>query len=633
MNEDFSPSDREVRRINTLTDEVQFRETLSLAQQVCLGHELPPAQHETPGNSEAKVIAALGTTGLRHAIDEAAGIPKIVTPAGMDYAPAIEPESLIVPHPAAMPEHYSDGMNPEIAAEAKQLGEQLLETAYRCLGQDVHDKIRELKVATTQDEQLHAIAWLKRRLNALYMRKDDENNIGSDMVSYHPTRLSPKIIGVYPHTNVDPTCLSTSVIAASFFEQANLPHLHAGVMQTAAEQEQMAAVEHFAQDAHFCAEQVRDAHAPWFYEYNFHNSYYAMLLAQYHAMRPDSTHASNLVKLNDGWTLLDANFHVTAPLSEQDSQQIDRIHADLAEFHPVAPGLELTYYSRCPATNQQDFQPSFLDDERDSAVEIDIAIQKYCTILAQEDESVIEKLYQVCAADFRYRIENNTHLTPHVRKLLLRAFDSMSRSSFYEHIEALALQQTPIDEVQARCRTDHDFLQRRASDVSNTWIVVEDDITEEARRLATEEKFDNAPHSALEVGLPAQRLGFAVLKEFDTYFDNGISPSFWMNNWASRTASAHAIIDTTPPDSSPPTTPIQCDPQFESDSQDIVDNTIPYGTETTPRPGQHELAEAHAKMLCATGLHYSKDTDIIKKFLQSTERNEDHEAHQAEEAR
>src|SRR5690606_21858595 len=46
---------------------------------------------------------------------------------------------------------------------------------------------------------------------------------------YPPHRISPKFIGSYPTPNVQPSCLSASIIAASFFERAGKPVLHGGV--------------------------------------------------------------------------------------------------------------------------------------------------------------------------------------------------------------------------------------------------------------------------------------------------------------------------------------------------------------------------------------------------------------------
>src|SRR5258708_6100145 len=63
---------------------------------------------------------------------------------------------------------------------------------------------------------------------------DDEQAAPSQTpVFYHPMRLSPKMLGKYPDMPMQPTCLSASILAASFFEKASTPYMHAGVQMSA----------------------------------------------------------------------------------------------------------------------------------------------------------------------------------------------------------------------------------------------------------------------------------------------------------------------------------------------------------------------------------------------------------------
>ena len=77
------------------------------------------------------------------------------------------------------------------------------------------------------------IAWLHNRLREIHsIHKGDENSDSRNETFFHPIRLSPKSVGSHPNTNLSPTCLGTTVIAAGFFTAAGAESLHADVAET-----------------------------------------------------------------------------------------------------------------------------------------------------------------------------------------------------------------------------------------------------------------------------------------------------------------------------------------------------------------------------------------------------------------
>lgn len=559
----FKPDAQLLRKIDTLTDEIHFRETLDLASRVCLGRKFTPTPYETELTADQKLLANLGATGLRNAIDA----PKDRYFSANNADIALRGDSI------------NDAPNLALAHEARQFGQELLNEAYRCLGQEVHDKIREYRVATSDNERHATLEWVAKRLNVIaHSNNADIEDPDAAEGFYHPIRLSLRAIGAYPNIEITPTCLSVSTIAASFLEQTGAPHLHAGLMATRAREELRAGAvsllsskydleDFFLNTAYTTDKAITDAAQ---ISTEWHDSY---------AHEPEAFHSANLVKMDNVWHVLDANFSILDRYHGNDNTQLDDIYASLQEFETSAPGLERTFKSTeiKPIISEESIFSSIGDTSREHFAQLNSAShEQLVDILRHETESIYQKLYDATAAGLRPIIEASS-LPEESKQLYLQAFDRMAIDAFAAFAHVLIFSNGQITATQARARQDAAFAARLTTDLRKAWQFVAIAVSEETAAQAAKLQM-NSTHPMLEVGLPAQRIGFSVLKEFDTYTDSAVSPSFWLSNWSSHIAITNAVA------------------------------------QASERPGQAEITAANVLTVCSSDLHYMKDVSIIEEF-------------------
>ena len=84
-----------------------------------------------------------------------------------------------------------------------------------------------------------------------------------------------------------------------------------------------------------------------------------------------------------------------------------------------------------------------------------------------------------------------------------------------------------IENFLQRCKEDPRYLLDRVIDFENSMHVT---LVDYACARIEGDRPDTV-HASVEVGLPAQRVGLAVLSDISTYTDNSLSPDFWISNW------------------------------------------------------------------------------------------------------
>lgn len=518
MNERLALSEADQRRIDTLTDEINFRELTDMASQVCFGKKLNFEKYQMPDSESAHVIAKLGSRGLRSMLNSDQP----------HQDPFFEDRDEFVDEP-----------NLQVIYEAKQFGQELLDTAYKCLGDDVYEKIDEYKNAQSYIEKTYVLEWLYNRLVDITVDSAELEDGDDESLFYHPIRLSPKAIGVYPNNNVKPTCLGVSVIAASFLEQAGVEHFHAGAIRNGTQQ----AIYTLSDDLlsselesnltsrlsdssttlDSVSEKILESASQTMKSYTVDGGY----------------HAFNVIKIDhpnyeDSWILFDPNFGILINLLGED--EISRASTNLTRFENEAPGLELTVgaISNVILNGQIDYMSMLLDFPEPKLDDVELR-----SIFTEEYESVVEKL-----RDFFIKavIVNAVIETAKPSADTKDSFDadfldnivSGAENVFEKCLDDYVLSGNTIYDVQERCRIDKNYLNRRIDDMRSLWAAMIPAIIVNYAQHVIEEPSVKDMHCVFELGLSAQRIGLAVLTDFDVHCDFGISPSFWMSNWPSQ---------------------------------------------------------------------------------------------------
>lgn len=459
---------------------------------------------------EAKIIAQLGVYGLRTAFDHFTVDWSYDHLKDKDHPSELDrevcPDSVL-----RLPLRFNQSTDFEVAHRAKQFGEVLLHKSFACLGPDAPQKARQLSMATSEEEQLEIILWLHGRLFDMSHNKhgidtsEDDFDVNDGL--YHPARLSPMAIGKYPQIDLSPTCLGVSVLAASFFERAGLKHLHAGVMQTNLEAEDYLISDTLSRHLDSLPEHMQP------YLKSVTRNVFKRSQQDY------GFHAGNVVQLASGrWLQFDSNFD-SIGFTYQDS--IDQKYDDLVALKDVAPGLELGYVDyRTVAAGVTESIENIQDIQYD-----DTGLVR---ALLESDEAIESSLHQAIMPEIKALLFADDH------NGLEREFleDSLDQA-FSKCLERLVLWNNPIDEVRQRCLKDPAFLSRTIEDLKNIWkptlllmlVAVRDN---------QRETLQQNTHAQLELGLPAQRIGLAVLNDYDSYLNSGLSANFWLNNWPSQ---------------------------------------------------------------------------------------------------
>ena len=377
----------------------KFEEVLDTAIETCLQDTtvyeaalkaVEYANQET-ASPEGFVIDGFGSWGLRAALD-------VSQYPGSFYAEAFDdlPHPLtldLLREPTIVPLKADKNVQQKIEA----FGQALIHEAFTCLGEDAPEKARQFAESTDADEQYDILLWLYERIARIReLRPIDEpeaviedipeptlREVDDDVSSrvqaegdpiivdfsfdldepdpmdtpivtptprsiqtdqddegnyfYHPTRLSPKLIGTFPDNHIRTTCLGVSVLAASFFNAAGTDYIHAGVMETALENSRITQMQgifqtlNVADDSYFGLNETADK--------NLND-----ILDSIDKLRRADRghHALTAVRLVDGsWVNFDPNYNALDRLKDRDNTDLSDAYAKLASLEKIEPGINL----------------------------------------------------------------------------------------------------------------------------------------------------------------------------------------------------------------------------------------------------------------------------------------------------
>jgi hypothetical protein len=524
--------------VERIYDKLYFRDLLELARDVCLTAEYEVPVEDEEKSSEAALITTFGIRGLRAALEVSLGAEHVMIKTN-DEAEKTESDEEAIPINALAslkaPQAFNFPLDRDTIREVTAFGAALSKESYRMLGRDVEAKVRAFKNATNDAEQITILEWMGKRTRQMYEKHKTDTVPGDEKEWYHPVRLSPKLGGVYPDNNFEPTCLGVSIMAYGFLSAADANVLHVGVMETQQQFFLLDATTSLSQVpllAKMAGIELSDLTAERLDALEF------MLAESF--LNDRGYHAAVTVQLKSGaWYQFDPNYNNTfvvpgkgieGEAAEIFIDRISKVNDTLHEFKKIAPGLELAHDFRI-ATPRQELLPII-----DKTTILEDKSNEIATLLLEEDtESLCERL-KALVCDSVFYAKSDDEGMQYVQDMYINNFmtidkkESLIDKLFYDSLQKFFLWDETVEEVHARCKTDVEYLQRRVQDARLLPIIVMSLFVVEMYNASTEDALMNA---ALEFGLPDTRIGFAVLNDFATYCDDRLSAGFWLSQWPS----------------------------------------------------------------------------------------------------
>lgn len=533
-----------------------FSDLLEFASDVCLSR--PTAKLESVDIShERNVVNAIGTRGVRTALEilnpniRLAGFQRRATKKSGDEATddGSLPPMMELDTPLLYPDLFSTSLDASIQDEIREFGVSLLEESYTVLGEDVYEKIAIISQAKTADEQMEVVNWLDERLLKMVREEKDEDESDEpyvrpeDEFSYQAYRLSPKVIGTYPNTTERPTCLGVSIIAASFFKQAGIPTLHAGVNMSGDEMTVFTGYQ-FTSSIAVKAKAQLGISLPEPSEDAVTRTAKKM---RDQMTRNDAQHAAVYAKLIDGsWTQFDPNYLATLHLSgEPVTEFLSQSYDDLENIAPYAPGVELA----SPTIDRLSPVSMTLEDliANIPKAQFDTLRTRATTLFETlSEDALVETIYNECIRPFFISDDFDEDLQGELRYLEVIKRDipnteereSILKTSFYAVLEKYVLWGASPEEFINKLRTDESYRADRIEDLTSLPLMV----MVAAVKTEAEDFTPWYNHLLIEFGQPEYRIGAAVLSDFSLYYDFPLPPSFWMSYWPGNVSVVEHLV-------------------------------------------------------------------------------------------
>lgn len=342
---------------------------------------------------------------------------------------------------------------------------------------------------------------------------------------YHPARLSPKFIGTYPNTRVEPTCLGLSVLIASFFEKAGTPYLHAGVLGTARQSHRLTnlfmavtadslAIEHDMTLNHVAEGRLMAIETA----------------VNGHRRQPRGHHALVSARLLDGsWSEIDLNYGHADTLIDIDSESLQKAYQQLLELQSIDRGAS-AYFENLVSV----YGHSYWETVASLADQFSLDVpERFIDLLMYHDNpmSLLEDylLTTLYAAGLDNIVDVQVKATKQQDKIAY--LDEM----LGRVIEDYFLAGMDVNEVAERCAADEAFRIRRVHDVALMPIYMLMGLSSSYESLVLRRL--QASSARLETGLPAFRVGACALSDFSLYcMEEEVPVSFWAANWSSHNA-------------------------------------------------------------------------------------------------
>jgi hypothetical protein len=558
--------------LETILSNAAFEETLQTAIEVCLpGRDVFDTRLEEVRQARALEEGDLPTFclwGIRRQIEISIGARYV--------------------DDAAEAEDNRDSIdtlaNKNVQDKIEAFGLALIDESFSVLGKDAPAKVLEYKAAKTREEQYKVIVWLVERIEAIDDIVDDQKKTDDiealDQVSvvdamdtysadleafssieepaleepeeepdtddetafYHPVRLSPKILGQYPDVKLKPTCLSKSILIASFFEKCGVEYLHAGLARSSVEDARYAhkvSMSLFMEDAKDknsnvsdeVNERLKDTRADLIKKLN-HNMGY---------------HATILVNVVDGWLCIDPNYFLHYMVGPSTSFRFHKALNILKDIAPETKGVDIMLDDPNSAiTMRLAYEFShMIDNPKDTFESISKKLANLSTDVSHEelvelffpflfDDEEKYKATILDLLDFTYRRETGRNSEERLMYLVKKTLEDYAfpDSEYFDFSKSIK-----------RCQSDPSYALNRTHDLllAPNYLMLK--IISNVSNMIVKGTFSNYPVPVFEVGLPNFRIGACVLSDFEVYCGAGINTSFWLDNWASTVGSTEHMAD------------------------------------------------------------------------------------------
>lgn len=560
----------EKRRIEVLLDPLYFDKLFDFANKLLASKPIEPVVETQAISVEAQLITQLGSRGLRSAIELALNAEDVFEPDEdtSDEEPLADDPLLSSTYtddygetrrqggkaillnndsPFRFPEMFSGEMDRSAILRTEQLGETLMDDMFKTLGQDAYVMAERMKNAETNEEQIAIMEWLDGRLNTMAATYEDQANEGlmdtysSDpknmpkSFTYHPVRISGKVIGTYPEHQLSPTCFGISIAAAGFLKRAGIDFLHAGVMSSRTDQRVGQTLNLIATLPLAVTEQTGIEFPDKFMHRNEQGVSHLLdglnVDIGYH-------HAVYARLKNGAWMQFDPNYRRTIEINFEDtSEKLTKAHELLEELHHVSPGLEITQGLEFFKTIPGRFEDMLADIDQ-SATPNQAEAVNFLLGLDADSESLPTKLYEVFVEPV-FNPENITteegrdslnYVLEFFEDRIIHEREPLLYEMFSNVLNAYVLDGMAIDQYIQRCKTDPSFLANAASDMRAVPYMMMPALSMD---LLHADPINFGVHAHVELGLPAARIGFAALNDVAQFYDTSPSPTFWLSNWPS----------------------------------------------------------------------------------------------------
>lgn len=459
--------------------------------------------------------------------------------------------------------------NFEVQTQIEAFGRALLDEAFLCLGKDAKAQAEKMRMAKTFSEQVEIINWLIYRIRELKRSAEyadlspKKENPDTEVISietgrtaiYHPIRLSPKAIGEFPDTKVDPTCLGTSILVSSFFHVAGMEHLHAGTMRTARDMSRVILLQ-----MGYRIEYFAESHGGGLSEAT--TSYIDNLERINDEVIDKGTdlHDCTLVKLVNGqWVMVDINYKhfigadalesmaITDEQKRLEQSQDRVLGAELGSFNPYTGVTNHVMIRRIQMLTDN------LDDINIVGDDLDKILESHDLVDAAADYTLakIVSVDQAIADEFKQLLDElpDEEVDDVSEQELKRAdrycddeFDDLMDfanvpakydyvMSKLESVVKTHLFKDKPEIVRSRVASDPEYRRRRIEDLRMIPSIFALGIMSDAIRRQTENYVHLYP--SMELGMPEYRIGATVLNDFALYTEANLPFSFWASNWAS----------------------------------------------------------------------------------------------------
>lgn len=523
-------------RLDQLQAPIYFDELLTLAEDVCLIH---PVEYPSPValDIEATIVASLGTRGVRAALELSNGVVELDE--DINGIRDVETELLRpidIDTPFRNPTAFSESIDRTLLAKAEAFGEALIDEAFLCLGQDAYVKADAYRNAKTADEQNKILEWLDNRLDVIaHDDKFKETGIITGNQMYHPIRLSPKAIGVYPNHEIPPTCLSVSIIAAGFLKRAGAVYLHGDVVRTGKEHAAVLATV-YLQNFRFDLEPELNLPINQTMERSFDRMTWDYIRS---VETLEGPHATIYTPLLDGtWVQFDPNYRATIEMSEDDSKKLTKVHEDLEDIRPLAPNMEISQFFPGPLTSGELALRLIHHQDIESVTELGQAAH---TVMTSADaESIRQRIFEECILPFFNSSQEDDELK--VNQGYINTYyvttsqggdEPLLQNAFYTVFDKYVLWGEDAETVIEKSLVDSHYLEERCLDITLLPFLMLADI---ARRDTQNASEVHRVHRVVSIGRAAQRIGLTVLSDFASHTNSPLTASFWLSHWPSHSA-------------------------------------------------------------------------------------------------